>query len=75
MINVYSTQQIDGVVYEDTINIETNQDQWWFIYDAYTKRIVVEPLQCSGTTSSPYTMVVTDTEDEINQYIVDNGLV
>jgi hypothetical protein len=56
-------------------NVETNQNQWWFVYDETNKNIVVEPQRCSGSTSGPYTMVVADTEEELNQFIVENGLI
>jgi hypothetical protein len=61
-------------VYKNPKNIETNQDQWWFIYEEASKNIIVEPQQCSGSTSGSRTMVVADTKEELDQYIVDNGL-
>jgi hypothetical protein len=45
------------------------------IYDAISKQIVVEPMQCSGYTSSPLTIVVADTKEECDQYIADNELI
>lgn len=55
-------------------NIETNLNQWNLIYNPLTKNIIVEPIQSSGFTSSPYAMIIADTEEEINQYITDNNL-
>ena len=55
-------------------NFLTNDDQWWIIYDSLTKKILVEPQQCSGYTSSPFTMVTGDTKEELEQYILDNEL-
>lgn len=55
-------------------NLLTTENDWWFIFSE-DKRIVVEPLQCSGGTTSPHTMVVADTLEELEQYIIDNALV
>lgn len=62
-------------VYKNPKNIETDQNQWWFIYNETDKNIIIEPMECSGATSSPYTMVVADTKEELDQYILDNGLI
>ena len=61
-------------VYNPIENVETDQNDWWFVFDETSKNIIVEPQQCSGSTSGPYTMVVADTKEELDQYIVDNGL-
>ena len=55
-------------------NFLTNDDQWWIIYDSLTKKILVEPQQCSGYTSSPFTIAVADSKEELEQYILDNEL-
>ena len=55
-------------------NLLTTENDWWFIFSK-DKHIVVEPLQCSGGTTSPHTMVVADTLEELEQYIIDNALV
>jgi hypothetical protein len=62
-------------IYKNPKDVETNQNQWWFVYDETNKNIVVEPQRCSGSTSGPYTMVVADTKEELNQYILDNDLI
>lgn len=62
-------------VYKNPKNIETNQIIWWFIFDETNKNIILEPQQCSGSTTGPYTMVVADTEEELIQYITDNVLI
>ena len=54
--------------------VHTTDQEWWMIYDADTRVIVIEPLQCSGYTSSPFTMVIADTKEELEQYITDHGL-
>jgi len=61
-------------VYKNPKNIKTNQDQWWFLYEEASKNIIVEPQQCSGSASGPRTIVVADTKEELDQYIMDNGL-
>jgi Fe-S-cluster-containing hydrogenase component 2 len=55
--------------------IETTQDEWIMMYDDETKMILVEPQQCSGSHTCAITLVVADTKEELDQYIVDNGLV
>ena len=76
MIKIYSNQDIES---EDIIpfpqQIETTEQDWWMIYDVETLDVVVKPQQCSGLTSSPLTMVVADTEEELEQYIIDNDLI
>lgn len=62
-------------VYNPIENVETDQNDWWFVFDETSKNIIVEPQQCSGSTYGPYTMVVADTKEEIDQYIQDNGLI
>jgi hypothetical protein len=53
----------------------TNQIEWWMIYDNNTKKIIIDPQQCSGFTSSPHTMAVFDTFEEIQEYIEDENLI
>jgi Fe-S-cluster-containing hydrogenase component 2 len=55
--------------------IETTQDEWIMMYDDATKIILVEPSQCSGSHTCAITLVVADTKEELDQYIVDNALV
>jgi hypothetical protein len=52
----------------------TNQNDWWMIYDNDTKNIIIEPQQCSGYTSSPFTMVVSNDLENIEQYIINNNI-
>lgn len=75
MITIYSSQDLGNeVVVDQPNNVQTNEEQWWFVYDATTKIIVVEPLRCCGFTSSPFTMVIADTKEEIDTYIQENNL-
>jgi Fe-S-cluster-containing hydrogenase component 2 len=55
--------------------IETTQDEWIMLYDDETKIILVKPQQCSGSHTCAITLVVADTKEELDQYIVDNALV
>lgn len=55
-------------------NLLTTENEWWFIFSE-DKHIVVEPLQCSGGTVSPHTMVIADTLEELVQYITENELI
>ena len=74
MIIIHSSQETPDVV-PNVNNIITNETDWWIIYNANTNEVIIPPQQCSGKTSSPYTMAVADTEEELNQYILDNGLI
>ncbi len=62
------------IVHTQPSNLLTTENEWWFIFSE-DKHIVVEPLQCSGGTSSPHTMVVADTLEELEQYITENELI
>ena len=55
-------------------NFLTAEDQWWMVFESETKKILVEPQQCSGYTSSPFTLAVADSKEELEQYILDNEL-
>jgi hypothetical protein len=74
MIKIYSSQEIPDVI-ENVTNIITTETDWWMIYDADTNEVIIPPQQCLGETSSPYTMVIADIKEELNQYIADNGLI
>jgi molybdopterin biosynthesis enzyme MoaB len=54
--------------------IETTQDEWIMMYDDETKKIIMEPLQCSGSHTCAITLVVADTKEELEQYILEHGL-
>jgi hypothetical protein len=56
------------------LDVVTDGNQWWFIYNDITKVIIQQPLQCVGKTSSPHTMVVANTEQECVDYILQNNL-
>jgi hypothetical protein len=74
MIRLYSNQEKPDVVpMVDGIN--TNETEWWMIYDANALQVIIPPQQCSGGTSSPYTMAIADTLEELEQHIQDNGLI
>jgi hypothetical protein len=75
-MKVYSNQILDAewiIPFPDEVH--TTEQEWWMIYNADTKVIVIEPLQCSGYTSSPFTMVIADTKEELLQYIKQNNLI
>ncbi|NBP02785.1 MAG: hypothetical protein EBU90_22245 [Proteobacteria bacterium] len=75
-MKIYSNQTLNA---EHVIpfpgDVHTTEQDWWMVYDADTKIIAVEPLQCSGYTSSHLTMVVADTKQELEQYIQDHDLI
>ena len=73
MIRLYSNQKQPNVI--PMVNgISTNETEWWMIYDAASLKVIISPQQCYGGTSSPYTMVIADTREELEQYIIDNKL-
>lgn len=55
-------------------NIETTQDDWWFLYNSETRIVISGPMQCSGYTTSPHIMIIGDTKDELLAYIDENNL-
>jgi hypothetical protein len=63
MINVYSKAAV-----------EVDQDKWILLYEESSKEILTEPQQCGGLWTVVETLVVADTKEELDQYIVDNGL-
>lgn len=74
MIRLYSNQERPDVV-PMVDEVTTTETEWWMIYDANTSQIIILPQQCSGGTSSPFTMVISDTKEELDQYIQDNNLI
>ena len=56
-------------------DIETIEEQWWFLYDESTEIVFQGPFQCSGSTTSPHIMVIGDTEEELLTYIKENDLI
>jgi hypothetical protein len=76
MVKIYSNQTLNKEEVDLFPNeVQTTDQDWWMIYDADTKEIVVKVQQCSGFTSSPFTMVIADTKEELDQYIINNNLI
>lgn len=73
MIRIYSNQEKPDVI-PIVDGTSTNETEWWMIYNAVTNNIIVPPQQCAGGTSSPFTMVIADNKEELDQYIIDNKL-
>ena len=61
-------------IYQQPIDVQTTQENWWFIFDD-NKNIIIAPFQCSGYTSSPFTMIIADSKKELEHYIDDNNLI
>lgn len=74
MIKVYSNQERPDVI-PMVDSVITTETEWWMIYDANTLQVIIPPQQCSGGTSSPFTMVIADNQEELDQYIQDNNLI
>jgi hypothetical protein len=75
MIKIYTKQLEAEEIISSPDKVYTTEQDWWMIYDATTKQIIVEPQQCSGYTSSPLAMVIADAIEELEQYIADNNLI
>jgi hypothetical protein len=54
-------------------NYITNDADWWYIVDEVSNSIVVPPIQCSGNTSSPFTLVLCESKEECNSIIESNN--
>jgi hypothetical protein len=75
MKKIYTNQNINNEeVVPFTSEVQTTDQDWWMIYDAVTMDLLIEPQQCSGFTSSPFTMVISDNKEELEQYIIDNQI-
>lgn len=47
----------------------TSQNQWWFVFDSNSSTLISPPMQCEGFTTSPFTLCVSDSEEECWNYI------
>lgn len=74
-MKIYSNQNLDNSDFISGVNgILTDENEWWMIYDADTKEIIIQPQQCLGGTSSQFTMVIADSKEELEEYILNNEL-
>lgn len=64
-----------NMIHNSPTNIQTTETDWWFLFDSESLKIVTEPQQCSGYTTSPYNMFVADSLEECEEYIKDNGII
>jgi hypothetical protein len=62
-------------IIDNPSNEQTDDIQFWFIYNLSEKRVISPIKQVSGYTSSPHIMVIADTEEELLIYIEDNDLI
>jgi hypothetical protein len=61
-------------IYKWTV-VELSDEKWIMLYDDDTKKILIEPQQCSGSYTCASTLVVSDSKEELQQYISDNNLI
>ncbi len=54
------------------LDYQASEQLWWFVHDQ--TNVITGPLQCSGKISSPHTLVVCETVEECNTYILQNNL-
>ena len=54
--------------------VYTDANTWWMIYDESSLVIGLEPGIIEGKTSSPLTMVTSDNQQELIDYIQQNNL-
>ena len=62
-------------IYDSPSEIRTTDSVYWIIYNKSTLKLMVDPINCSGITSSPHTMVVFDTPEECMDYIMEHELI
>lgn len=63
MINVYKMAIID-----------VSEDQWIMLYNEENKNILLGPQKCSGSHTCANNLVVADSKQEVEQYILNNQL-
>ena len=74
-MKIYSNQLAsENVSLFPSDGIQTTQEEWSFVYDSETKKIMTEPMQGSMLIYSPLTLVITDSLEECQQYISNNEL-
>ena len=61
-------------VIQEVNNIETSETDWWMLYNESTQIVSTGPMQCIGITASPHIMVIADTEEEVLEFIEQEGL-
>ena len=61
-------------VIQEVNNIETSETDWWMLYNESTQIVSTGPMRCSGITASPHIMVIADTEEEVLEFIEQEGL-
>jgi hypothetical protein len=54
------------------LDYEASELVWWFVHDG--TNVITGPLQCSGKISSPHTLVVCETQEECDAFILQNNL-
>lgn len=53
---------------------ETDGIVWWLVFDPVDQKLIIEPQQCSGKTSTPYNIFVGNTKEECDSFISENNL-
>jgi molybdopterin biosynthesis enzyme MoaB len=54
--------------------ITVDENVWTFVYDTDSKKILMEPQQCSGTYTCSQTLVIADSLEECEEYIETNAI-
>jgi hypothetical protein len=78
MITIYTNQNVlsDGYnMNPNTPDVYSDDSAWWMIYNADDSTIILEPRQSSGYKNTPFTIVISDTQEELNNYIQTNSLI
>ena len=58
----------------DVTNIKTTENDWFIGYNNETRRVMIGPIQCSGNSNSCHVMAIADTEEELLEFIEQEGL-
>lgn len=76
MLKIYSNENLDNLdIISNFTEIYINSNEWWMVCNFETKKIDVLPLQSSGYVSGPTTLIVADTKEELEQFIIDYNFV
>jgi len=78
MITIYTNQNLntqDYTIYYGQTQLNIDSNKWWFLYNFDTSTILIQPKQKALSILVNFTVVLSDTLEELNSYIETNNLV
>jgi hypothetical protein len=66
--------KLKNMIHNSPTNTQTLETDWWFLFDSESLKMVTEPQQCVGYTTSPYNMFIADSLEECEKYIETNAI-